>query len=343
MGNNTCGMVQSTTTSNAAAMQYVKTIKRIADCDTNSIREMVKWFSMATESFGLPHMHDKLMRFAMQHEKNVNSVRRELDHYIEMDSISPQKPILANFTKRLSDFKREAINLILLEVTNNLATTSICLEDTLKAKSIPLDDVAIGRKAAAECTPDKISDKTTNQIGSIIRKQSIDLGDQMKNLNRQSSITEGELGCNLRILADFCDKLEGISKNDPNPCSNDNRGAAETHCKCKGKELSSSENKSSDSSDAQTVYFMVNKDINHILCLLSGLVTTTILKNYDDPDFLEAARTISAGVHKSLEESKEANVKRKLSPKEQVAMISKDLKDLIAYIEICQSFIFNRK
>ena len=278
MSNNMCGIAnapvtaQTPTTKNAAAMQYANSIKRMANNDTVAIREMVKWFITATESFNIPQMHDKLSRFAVQHEKQVGSILRDLDRYVEMDNNSPQKAILANFMQRLTDNKKEAMDAIMNEVVYGLVSSDI---------------ITLCQQMSNEMTIEAYHQQTRYWKPSFHSRQSL-----------------------------------------------------KRECCC-GKDVSSSQMSKSARSDLQTAYAMANKDIGHLLWLLSGLVITTITHQSNDSSLLKLARKISTDVYQSLEDAKETYAKRQLSPKEQIALIGEDLKELLAYIEVCQSSPLN--
>lgn len=274
MSNNMCGMAsipvitQTPTTKNAAAMQYANSIKRMANNDTVAIGEMVKGFLTATESFNLPQMHDKLSRFAVQHEKQVRSILRDLDHYVEMDNSSPQKAILANFIQRLTDRKKEAMDAIINELVYGLVSSDI---------------ITLCQPGANEMTIEAHHQQTGHCEPSFHSRQSV-----------------------------------------------------KSECCC-GKDVSSSQ-MSKANPISPTAYHMANKDMNHLVCLLSGLITSIIIDKQrpDDASLLDYETGLRCSLQRDLDAAKETDIERKLSSEKQLYWIYINLKQILGYIDIWQ-------
>lgn len=353
MSNTMCGIESAPVTAsvpmtnNAAVMQYANGIKRVANNDTIAIREMSKWLITATESFDVPQMHDDLAKIVVQHEKDVELVLKDLDNYIKT-----QKPIAPDFLQLLATIKKENVEKIM-----NVFTLGILTGICQPVSEINLADLAddpglivtmslianlhdaIGKRAANEADPDTIPASVANHLVATIKCQSRFFAEQTKNLDHARALTIDELGWNFRRLADYCDKLERVMKGDR---GSDSYGCCHSKAQyqCHGKrDVSSSEGSSHDS---QTAYGMANKDLNHLLWLLSGLVTTTIIHRHQDGMLLEAERKMSADTQGDLEKAKIKDIKNRLSSEEQIDLIADNLNSLLSYIEVCQSSFINK-
>ena len=238
MSNTMCGIssasvsAQIPTTNNAAAEKYVNVIKRVANNDTISIRETVKWLITATESLNLSLMHDTLSRIAVQHEKRVNGILKGLEHsYPDMTKDDSQMPVKAVFLQYLMSEKKEALEEIMNALVYSLTISNICdlHHHMLGAKpieednSVTMDTIAklhdyIGKKAASEFVSLNPSNPTADAAGQLlgekIKANVRFFQEQTKEMDKQRSLTIDELGCNFRRLSDYCDKLEQVLKAD---------------------------------------------------------------------------------------------------------------------------------
>lgn len=104
---------------------------------------------------------------------------------------------------------------------------------------------------------------------------------------------------------------------------------------CHGKSVSSK------SYAMQDAYAAANKDMNHLLCLLSGLITTIIIdkRRPDDASLIDSEIGMRCSVQRGLDGTKEIGIECKLSSEEQLYWIAANLKQILAYVDIWQDII----
>lgn len=108
---------------------------------------------------------------------------------------------------------------------------------------------------------------------------------------------------------------------------------------CHGKSVSSR------SSAMQDAYAAANKDMNHLLCLLSGLITTIIIDKLrpNEASLLDYERGTRCSLQRDLDAVKEIDIERKLSSEKQLYWIAANLKQILAYVDIWQGIIDGNK